>query len=138
METKLVLFDGVYEPLIRDIRHRVFTGEQHIDTQLDFDGRDGEAVHAVAFWGDTPAGTGRMLDDGHIGRLAVLREYRGQGLGAAMVLALVKEAEKRGQKEVWLGAQKQAVGFYEKLGFSPYGTPYTEVQIEHMHMKKTL
>ena len=77
-----------------------------------------------------------MLADGHIGRLAVLRIYRGRGLGAKAVLALVTEAENTGMKRVYLGAQKHAVGFYEKLGFSEYGEPYTEVNIEHVHMER--
>jgi len=53
-----------------------------------------------------------------------------------MVLALVKEAENRGVKRIYLGAQKHAVGFYKKLGFSVYGDPYTEVNIEHIYMEK--
>ena len=78
-----------------------------------------------------------MLSDGHIGRLAVLKEYRGQGLGAQALLALVAEADRIGLDRVYLGAQKHAVGFYERLGFSVYGEPYMEVGIEHVHMERT-
>ena len=138
MDARVVAFDAEYAPLIRHIRHAVFTEEQHIDSRLDFDGKDKDAVHVLAFCDGRPAGTGRMLDEGHIGRLAVLKDFRGQGLGARMVRALLREAENRNLKEVWLGAQKQAVGFYESLGFSSYGEAYTEVRIEHVHMKKVL
>ncbi len=136
IEAIVVRFDEQYAPAIRSVRNAVFTHEQHIDEEMDFDGQDGDAVHVLVVCEGKYVGTGRMLNDGHIGRLAVLREYRGRGLGAKVVLALVKEAKDIGVKRVYLGAQKHAVGFYEKLGFSVYGEPYTEVNIEHIHMER--
>ncbi|MBC2704409.1 GNAT family N-acetyltransferase [Desulfobacula sp.] len=136
IETIVIKFDEQYAPGIRNIRNAVFTDEQHIDPDMDFDGQDRDAVHVLSICNGNYAGTGRMLKDGHIGRLAVLKDYRGQGLGAKMVLSLVKEAENRGMKRIYLGAQKHAVGFYKKLGFSVYGDPYTEVNIEHIYMEK--
>ena len=79
-----------------------------------------------------------MLNDGHMGRLAVLKAYRGRGLGARVLLALIEEAERAGLERVYPGAQKQAVGFYERLGFAVYGEPYVEVNLEHRHMKRFL
>ena len=131
-------FDEQYASEIRHIRNEVFTKEQQIDEDMDFDGQDRDAVHVLVVCQGKYVGTGRMLNDGHIGRLAVLREYRGQGLGAQAVLALVKEAKKIGVKRVYLGAQKHAVGFYKKLGFSVYGEPYTEVNIKHVYMEKII
>ena len=87
---------------------------------------------------DRYVGTGRMLADGHIGRLAVLEEYRGRGLGAEAVRALIEEAENRGMNRVYLGAQVHAKGFYEKLGFSAYGEPYVEANIKHILMERYL
>lgn len=136
IETIVIKFDKQYGPRIKNVRNTVFTDEQHIDPDLDFDGQDRDAVHVLILCNGKYVGTGRMLKDGHIGRLAVLKEYRGQGLGAKMVLSLVKEAENRGVKRIYLGAQKHAVGFYKKLGFSVYGDPYTEVNIEHIYMEK--
>jgi predicted GNAT family N-acyltransferase len=136
IEPIVVKFDEQYAPEIRVIRNAVFTNEQHIDEDIDFDGQDRDAVHVLVVYEGKHVGTGRMLIDGHIGRLAVLREYRGRGLGAKVVLALVKEAKNMGTKRVYLGAQKHAVGFYEKLGFSVYGEPYTEANIEHIHMER--
>lgn len=138
MEIRVVGFDGESAPLIRQVRNAVFTGEQGIDPEMDFDGRDGDAVHVLALCSGGPAGTGRMLHDGHIGRLAVLKAHRQKGVGARMVQALLKAAEDRNLPLAFLGAQKHAVGFYTKLGFSVYGEPYSEVGIDHVHMKKAL
>ena len=78
----VVEYDGEYASRIRNIRSSVFTEEQHINPDLDFDGQDRDAVHVLIIFNEKYVGTGRMLSDGHIGRLAVLKEYRGQGLGA--------------------------------------------------------
>jgi predicted GNAT family N-acyltransferase len=136
IETIIVRFDDVYAPEIRNIRNDVFTREQHIDKDVDFDGQDGDAVHVLVVCKGKHVGTGRMLQDGHIGRLAVLREYRGRGLGAEAIRALIEEAENLGMERVYLGAQKHAVGFYQKLGFSVCGEPYIEANIEHIHMER--
>lgn len=134
--TVAVKFDEQYAPEIRRIRNTVFTAEQYIDEKLDFDGQDPDAVHVLVACQGTYVGTGRMLSDGHIGRLAVLKAYRGRGLGAKVLLALVQQAKKMGLKRVYLGAQKHAIGFYERSGFAVYGEPYTEVNIEHVHMER--
>lgn len=138
IKTAVVEFDEEYAFKIRSIRNNVFTNEQHIDPDMDFDGQDSDAVHVLIMCKEKYVGTGRMLHDGHIGRLAVLKEYRGQGLGAKIMLSLIKEAKNKKMKRVYLGSQRHAVGFYEKLGFSVYGEPYTEVDIEHVHMEKII
>ena len=135
-ETVIVAFDERYAPEIRSIRNDVFTAEQQIDEDVDFDGQDRDAVHVLVSYRSSYVGTGRMLTDGHIGRLAVLKDFRGRGLGAEAVRALIKEAENRGMDRVYLGAQKHALGFYEKLGFAAYGEPYVEANIEHVHMER--
>ena len=137
-KTIIVEFNEQYAPEIQRIRNQVFTQEQDIDPKSDFDGQDHDAVHVLVVDEGKFVGTGRMLADGHIGRLAVLKTHRGRGLGARAVLALVKEAEELGLRRVFLGAQKQAVGFYEKLDFSVYGEPYIEVNIQHMHMERLI
>jgi len=131
-----VRFDEQHAPEIRRIRNAVFTDEQGIDEAIDFDGQDPAALHVLLACEGKYVGTGRMLGDGHIGRLAVRQEYRGRGLGARAVLALANEAQKLGLKRVYLGAQKHAVGFYERLGFAVYGQPYIEANIEHVHMER--
>ena len=137
-ETIYVAFEERHAPEIRSIRNNVFTIEQQIDEDVDFDGQDCDAVHVLVSYQGRHVGTGRMLADGHIGRLAVLKEFRGQGLGAKAVRALVKEAKSRGMDRVYLGFQTHAIGFYEKLGFSAYGEPYVEANIEHVHMERSI
>jgi predicted GNAT family N-acyltransferase len=136
IDTIVVECDEQYAPEIRSIRNDVFTNEQHIDEDKDFDGQDRDAVHVLVICTDKYVGTGRMLKDGHIGRLAVLKGYRGRGLGARVVLALIKEAKNIDMERVYLGAQTHATGFYEKLGFSAYGEPYMEANIKHIHMER--
>jgi predicted GNAT family N-acyltransferase len=137
-ERIIVGFGSQYAAEIRRFRNAVFTDEQHIDESKDFDGQDQDAVHVLVRSQGKFVGTGRMLPDGHIGRLAVLPAYRGQGFGAKLVQALLIEASSRGLKRVYLGAQKQVVGFYRKLGFSEHGEPYMELNIEHIHMDRML
>ena len=120
------------------VRNTVFTAEQGIDTNLDFDGQDEQAVHALVYDNDDPVATGRMLEDGHIGRIAVLISHRGKGLGTAIMEALVNEARRRNFARVYLGAQVHALDFYEKLGFESIGERYDEVGIEHQTMQLSL
>jgi len=138
VKTIVVAFEDPHLAEIKRIRKTVFTGEQHIDEVIDFDGQDQGALHSLAACEGRFVGTARMLSDGHIGRLAVLAEYRGRGLGAQLVSALVSEAERAGLRRVYLGSQAHAVGFYERLGFSVCGEPYTEASIRHVQMERTL
>jgi predicted GNAT family N-acyltransferase len=136
IKTMIVKFDDEYASKIRKIRNTVFSQEQKIDEAADFDGQDVNAIHVLIEMDGKYVGTGRMLMDGHIGRLAVLKLARGRGLGKELMLELMAEAKARGIQRVYLGAQKQAIGFYEKLGFSAYGAPYEEVGIARMRMEK--
>ena len=136
--SRVVSFGPDYEPTIREIRYAVFTLGQNIDAREDFDGSDADAVHALVSLDGVFVATGRMLADGHIGRLAVLEAYRARGLGSRLLEALIAEASRRQLKRVYLGAQRQAVGFYRKNGFSEYGEPFHEVGIEHIHMEKAI
>lgn len=134
----IVRFDAHYSPYIKEIRYAVFILEQGIDEAIDLDQKDADAVHVLVRWGQRFVGTGRMLADGHIGRLAVLKEFRGKGIGAQAVNALVAEAKRRGMQRVFLGAQMHAVDFYKKLSFSEYGVPFLDAGIEHIHMEKRI
>lgn len=123
------------EAEIRGIRTAVFTEEQGIDPGIDFDGSDPECVHVIARNATGSAvGTARMSGDGYIGRMAVLQAYRRQGVGRAMVEALLAAAGKRGLKTVHLNSQIQAVEFYQALGFEKSGRPFMEAGIEHICM----
>ncbi len=137
-EVVIARFDGKDKDAICAIREAVFINEQHVPRELEFDGLDDTAVHVLAHVNEQPAGTGRVLDDGHIGRIAILKAFRGQGLGARVVLALIDEAARGGCQRVYLGAQLQAVEFYQKLGFTPYGEEFMDAGIPHIHMEKLL
>ncbi len=122
---------------IRLVRNTVFTEEQKISSSIDFDGRCPDCNHVLA-WNEMkqPVGTGRMQKDGHIGRLAVIAEWRGNGIGAAMVNEFVSFAQNKGLKQAYLNSQEQALGFYEKCGFSSQGEIFYEAGIPHIKMVK--
>jgi predicted GNAT family N-acyltransferase len=82
--------------------------------------------------------TGRLLPDGHVGRLAVLKPFRNKGLGRMVLGALEHEAKIMGMKKICLAAQKPAVGFYKRQGFVEIGVPFLEVGIEHINMEKRI
>jgi len=137
-EIKIVNFDKQYAPAIKNIRNAVFTIEQNIDASKDLDGKDPQSIHILVKQDGKYVATGRMQNDGHIGRLAVLKSSRGKSLGTRIILTFIEEAMKQQLKFVYLGAQISAIDFYKKSGFSKHGEPYTEVGIEHILMKKTL
>lgn len=134
----IVAYDPAHQSHIRAIREAVFIHEQGVSSELEFDGRDASAMHVLAVVDGEYVGTGRMLDDGHIGRIAILRDHRGLGLGARVVQALVAEASRLGYPRVYLGAQIHAIDFYAKLGFTPYGDEFMDAGIPHLSMEKSL
>jgi len=138
VEPKIVQFDTVYSPEIINVRTKVFVREQGIDLELDFDGLDEDALHILVFANSKSVGTGRMLDDGHIGRIAVLKDFRGQGIGAMIVKALIKEAKNKNYKRLYLGSQLYATAFYEKLGFKTCGEVFMDAGLEHIEMEMLL
>ncbi|MFZ6721033.1 GNAT family N-acetyltransferase [Undibacterium sp. Ji49W] len=117
------------------VRYAVFVIEQKIPVELEWDAADAQCVHAVAYDADGKAvGTGRLLPDAHIGRMAVLAEARGQGVGAKILRALMKEAQARGDQAVCLNAQQSAENFYLKEGFVRDGELFEEAGIPHVSM----
>ena len=106
------------------IRTTVFVVEQNVPAALEMDAMDAQCLHAVAFEGGRAVATGRLLPDGHIGRMAVLKEYRGRGLGGAILARLMAAAKQRGDAEVMLAAQVHAMPFYAAHGFQAYGEAY--------------
>lgn len=135
-EVKNVEYVGIYKEAIREVRNMVFIKEQHIDPEIEFDGLDDVAVHALVLFDGKAVGTGRILDDGHIGRIAIIKEFRAKGLGSKIVLSLIDEATNKGYPRVYLGSQKHAIDFYTKLGFQSYGDEFIEAEIPHLSMEK--
>lgn len=121
------------------IRSTVFVGEQGVPAALEHDGRDPACVHVLVRDARGRAvATGRLLPDDRIGRMAVLREARGQGAGVVALRALIEAARARGSTLVRLNAQQSAVGFYLRQGFRPDGAPFIEAAIEHLPMSLRL
>lgn len=123
----------------RSIRERVFIEEQGVPRTLEWDEHDEMSRHALAFAEQgRVVGTGRLLPDGHIGRMAVLRRWRGHGIGAAILKALVAEANHLGMAQLVLHAQTHALGFYERFGFLAEGGEFMEAGIPHVTMRRML
>ena len=120
------------------VRTEVFVREQAIPEALEWDEHDAIALHCVAFDGTRPVGTGRLLEDGRIGRMAVLAERRRGGLGGRILERLVDAARERGDEQVRLSAQTYVLAFYRQHGFTAQGEVYPEAGIEHQDMSRPL
>ncbi|WP_195821106.1 GNAT family N-acetyltransferase [Roseobacter sp. MH60115] len=124
------------------LRRQVFIEEQGVSEAEEIDGLDGTALHLMAVDGATPVGTARILIEGDtakIGRVCVLRTARGTGLGAQLIEAALGLARAQyGVTRAVLGAQVQALGFYEKLGFAAFGPVYDDAGIDHRDMERIL
>lgn len=122
--------------LLRHVRETVFVGEQRVPPEMEWDRDDRTALHVVALDADgKPVGTGRLTTDGHIGRMAVLRDWRGVGVGAALLQALTAAARDRGLEEIVLNAQVGAIGFYRRYGYTEEGDTFMEAGIPHRRMR---
>jgi predicted GNAT family N-acyltransferase len=118
------------------IRIAVFVQEQRVPPELEMDEMDARCIHALAFEGERAVATGRLLPDGHIGRMAVLKEFRGKGVGGTVLAKLMEAAKSRGDREVILSAQVHAVPFYQAYGFEVFGEVYEEAGIPHRDMRR--
>lgn len=118
------------------IRYQVFVIEQKVPVELEWDEMDAQCLHALACDEQGRSlGTGRLLPDGHIGRMAVLAEARGQGVGSRILQALMAAARERGDAEVVLSAQLHAEPFYARHGFAREGEEYMDAGIPHVSMR---
>ena len=124
---------------LRQIRAAVFVVEQGVPLDLEWDGIDAECAHVLAYNDDNLAiGTGRLLPDGHIGRMAVLEPWRHRGVGSALLRELMAIAKERDMQEVVLNAQIQASAFYERHGFVAEGESFLDAGIPHLRMRRPL
>ena len=114
------------------IRRRVFVHEQGVPEDEEWDGHDASAVHLIAETGDGVAmGTARVLPTGQIGRMAVLREHRGGGVGQALLEAALAAIAEQGWPRPFLNAQTAALGFYQQAGFVSQGSVFLDAGIPH-------
>ncbi len=121
---------------LRAVRDAVFIDEQKVPIEDEIDAQDPLSRHVIARDADNaPIGTGRLSPERLIGRMAVLREWRGRGVGEALLQALLDQARALGYPAVELHAQSHAIAFYEKFGFAAYGDEFDECGILHRMMR---
>lgn len=123
------------EPLLRSVREAVFIREQGVPEQLEWDGLDEACRHALALSHQGNAiGCGRIQPNGHIGRIAVLHEWREQRVGTAIMEALLDYARAHDYKQVDVDAQTHAVPFYRGFDFVESGEVFMDAGLPHIKM----
>lgn len=121
------------------VRRVVFLEEQGVPEELEWDEWDARSRHFLALDATGQAiGTARLLPDGHIGRMAVLKPWRCRGVGSALLRHVLTAARDAGFAEVELAAQTHALGFYQRLGFIAYGDEFMDAGIPHRNMRLSL
>jgi predicted GNAT family N-acyltransferase len=124
---------------IKRIRTAVFVLEQNVPLELDFDGLDPECMHWLAYdSNDVAVGTGRLLPDGHFGRMAVLAACRKRGIGHAIMTSVIDTAVTEKLPRLYLHAQLTALPFYSGLGFTCYGEEFMDADMPHIAMQLNL
>jgi len=121
---------------LSQIRREVFIEEQHVPKDLEWDGLDPECRHVLAVECDSglPVGTGRLVADGQIGRMAIRKDYRRQGIGRRILQQLIELARRDGHKQVYLHAQLTAMAFYQQAQFEVCGETFMDAGIRHVKM----
>jgi len=122
--------------LLKAVREEVFIKEQHVPVELEWDGLDASARHLLAFNAAGEAiGCARLPGGGSIGRMAVLKPWRGSGVGTALLKKAVEQYQQQGISAITLSAQVHAIHFYEKAGFKVCSAPYLDASILHVDMR---
>jgi predicted GNAT family N-acyltransferase len=126
------------EKHLRAVRTPVFIEEQFVTPDFEWDEIDASAVHLLAMLNNQPIACLRIIDYHKIGRMAVLKKWRGMGLGAAILLEAVNICKAHGSKSIHLSAQTHAIGFYQRCGFRVTSEVYQDVHIPHVDMQMAL
>ena len=119
---------------LRSLRQQVFIEEQGVPRDIEWDGKDEQCLHVMAYFQGEPVGCGRLMPGGKVGRMAVAKPYRGHGIGAAILRELVQVARQEGYSRLYLHAQQHAASFYRRAGFEPRGATFEEAGIPHVSM----
>jgi predicted GNAT family N-acyltransferase len=119
---------------LKAIRKSVFIDEQHVPKELEWDGQDTVCTHFLAAVNAVPVATARLTPQGQIGRMAVLKDYRGKGVGSRLLATVIDQARHAGYKQVFLHAQVNVIEFYQKHGFSAQGEVFMDAGIAHQTM----
>ena len=124
--------------VLKAIRQAVFIDEQHVPKDLEWDGRDRECTQFLASIDAKPVATARLTPAGQIGRMAVLKPHRGQGVGSRLLTAVIDHARKQGHNRIFLHAQVTVIDFYRRHGFTVKGDTFMDAGIEHQSMTMVL
>lgn len=135
--TSFTIRTGSWDELQNDaklIREQVFIQEQNIPVAEEWDAQDAISLHFVVYDQDKPIATARLLQNNSIGRVAVLKSYRGQGIGKLLMLQIIQRAKNKQRKFLKLSSQVHAIQFYAALGFTVQGEEYLDCGIPHIDM----
>ena len=125
--------------VLGQVRRTVFIEEQNVPEELEWDDLDESCQHLLALDSKkNPIGTGRLCEHGHIGRMAVIKDWRGKGVGGALLRKLMNIAQQTGNLKLVLNAQTSAAGFYARYGFSAEGDEFMDAGIPHLRMTRYL
>ena len=124
--------------VLGQVRRTVFIEEQNVPEELEWDEFDESSAHFLVTIKDQAIACARLKDDGQIGRMAVLAEYRNRGIGYQLLQYVIQYAAKNEFKKLYLHAQLDAIAFYEKQGFVPESDIFYEANIPHREMLKNL
>ena len=137
LKVEIVKWIDAHESLYM-IREKVFIEEQKVTSQLEWDGMDEEAIHFLAFKNEKAIGCARAFvieNYMQLGRMAVLKEYRGEGIGTALLEKAMTTAKLNELSVIYISAQCQAIDFYKKFGFEITSDIYLDAEILHRDMK---
>ena len=121
---------------LKRIRYQVFVEEQKVPVELEWDEYDDTATHFIVTLSGEAIACARLKDDGQVGRMAVLTEYRNQGVGQQLLRFVIRTAAEKNIDNLYLHAQVSAIRFYEKQGFKTLGEIFYEANIPHREMLK--
>ena len=137
LKIEIVKWIDEYE-LLTMIREKVFIEEQKVTSQLEWDGMDKDAIHFLAFKDKKGVGCARAFviqNRMQLGRMAVLKEYRGEGIGSALIETAMTLAKLNQLSGIYISAQCHAIDFYKKFGFEVTSDIYLDAEIPHRDMK---
>lgn len=141
IDLKIIQADwNQYQSELTRIRHEVFVDEQGVPESMEVDEHDLESIHFLVFLkADNKAiATARLLPDGYIGRMAVLKPYRNQSAGSILLETVIETARSKFIDNLILNAQTEARKFYERAGFTADGEEFIEAGIPHIRMTRKL
>jgi predicted GNAT family N-acyltransferase len=132
-------WDSPKQALLKAVREVVFIHEQHVPLYIEWDEHDADAIHLLALDSSGQAiGCARILKKGRVGRMAVLREWRGKGLGQALLEEAITICKSLGMQNISISSQTHAIKFYQKAGFSVTSEAYIDANIWHVDMQRAI